>query len=203
MFSSVGIIGSGAVGQAVARRCLAAGIPVVLSNSRGPASLGGIVSELGEAAAAGTVRRAADAELVVLAVPFVTVPDVGEQVDDWSGRVVVDATNHFAQYQPSYAGRVDLGTETGSEWVARQLPGATIIKAFNAMFAIYIEADPHHHDGRQVVFYAGDNHRANTAFASFAHTLGFAPVYVGGLPDGGKLIQLDGPLNGLHAVKQD
>jgi NADP oxidoreductase coenzyme F420-dependent len=125
MFRSVGIIGSGAVGQAVARRCLAAGIPVVLSNSRGPASLGGIVSELGEAAAAGTVRRAADAELVVLAVPFVTVPDVGEQVDDWSGRVVVDATNQFAQYQPSYAGRVDLGSETGSEWVARRLPGAT------------------------------------------------------------------------------
>ena len=125
MFRSVGIIGSGAVAQAVARRCLAAGIPVVLSNSRGPASLGGIVSELGEAAAAGTVRRAADAELVVLAVPFVTVPDVGEQVDDWSGRVVVVATNQFAQYQPSYAGRVDLGSETGSEWVARRLPGAT------------------------------------------------------------------------------
>jgi hypothetical protein len=119
----------------------------------------------------------------VLAVPFVKVPDVGGQVDDWSGRVVVDATNHFAQYQPSYAGRVDLGSETGSEWVARQLPGATIIKAFNAMFAIYIEADPHHH-GRQVVFYAGDDHRANTAFASFGHTLGFALVYVGGLPDG-------------------
>jgi predicted dinucleotide-binding enzyme len=203
MVKSVGVIGAGAVAQAIARRCVAAGIPVRLSNSRGPDSLGDIVDELGPGAEAVTVQAAADADLVVLAVPFPKVPEVVGEITDWAGRVVVDATNQFAQYEPTYAGRADLGNETGSEWVARHLPGAKLIKAFNAMFAFYIAADPRHHDGRQVLFYAGDDPQVNSEFDAFVDTLGFAPVFVGGLRDGGRLMQLDGPLSGLHVVKQD
>jgi 8-hydroxy-5-deazaflavin:NADPH oxidoreductase len=203
MVKSVGVIGAGAVGQAIGRRCVATGIPVRLSNSRGPDSLSDVIEELGHGAEAATVQQAADADLVVLAVPFVKVPDVVGEIADWTGRVVVDATNQFAQSEPTYAGRVDLGDETGSEWVARHLPGATLIKAFNAMFASYIAPDPRHHDGRQVLFYAGDDAEVNAEFEEFADTLGFAPVYVGDLRDGGRLMQLDGPLSALHVIKQD
>jgi 8-hydroxy-5-deazaflavin:NADPH oxidoreductase len=203
MVKSVGVIGAGAVGQAIGRRCVATGIPVRLSNSRGPDSLSDVIEELGHGAEAATVQQAADADLVVLAVPFVKVPDVVGEIADWTGRVVVDATNQFAQSEPTYAGRVDLGDETGSEWVARHLPGATVIKAFNAMFASYIAPDPRHHDGRQVLFYAGDDAEVNAEFEEFADTLGFAPVYVGDLRDGGRLMQLDGPLSALHVIKQD
>ena len=203
MVKSVGVIGAGAVGQAIGRRCVATGIPVRLSNSRGPDSLSDVIEELGHGAEAATVQHAADADLVVLAVPFVKVPDVVGEIADWTGRVVVDATNQFAQSEPTYAGRVDLGDETGSEWVARHLPGATVIKAFNAMFASYIAPDPRHHDGRQVLFYAGDDAEVNAEFEEFADTLGFAPVYVGDLRDGGRLMQLDGPLSALHVIKQD
>jgi predicted dinucleotide-binding enzyme len=203
MVKSVGVIGAGAVGQAIGRRCVATGIPVRLSNSRGPDSLSDVIDDLGHGAEAVTVQQAADADLVVLAVPFVKVPDVVGEIADWTGRVVVDATNQFAQFEPTYAGRVDLGDETGSEWVARHLPGATVIKAFNAMFASYIAPDPRHHDGRQVLFYAGDDAEVNAEFEEFADTLGFAPVYVGDLRDGGRLMQLDGPLSALHVIKQD
>lgn len=203
MVNSVGVLGAGPAGQAIARRCVAAGITVLLSNNRGLDSLSDVVGELGHGAEAATVLQAAAADLVVLAVPFVKVPDVVAQIVDWNGRVVVDATNQFAQYEPTYAGRVDLGDETGSEWVARHLPGATVIKAFNAMFASYIAADPRRHDGRQVLFYAGDDADVNAEFEEFADTLGFAPVYVGDLRDGGRLMQLGGPLNALHVVKQD
>ena len=162
-----------------------------------------LVDELGEGASAGTVAQATDADLVIVAVPFVKVPELAGEVPDWSGRVVVDATNQFAQYEPTYSGFVDLGDETGSEWVARQLPGATVIKAFNAMYADYIKADPRHHDGRQVLFYAGDDDAMNAEFAEFGEALGFAPVLLGGLREGGRLMQLGGPLSALHVIKQD
>jgi 8-hydroxy-5-deazaflavin:NADPH oxidoreductase len=135
VFARVGIIGSGPVGRAIATRALAARIPSVLSNSRGPDTLTELVDELGEGASAGTVALAADANLVAVAIPFVKVPQLSAEVPDWSGRVVDDATNQFAQYEPAYAGVVDLGDETGSEWMARHLVGATVIKAFNVMYA--------------------------------------------------------------------
>jgi hypothetical protein len=178
-------------------------MPVVLSNSRGPNTLTELVDELGGGASAGTVAEAADADLVVVAIPFIKVPELACEVPDWSGRVVVDATNQFANYEPTYSGLVDLGDETGSEWVARHLPGATVIKAFNAMYAEYITADPRHHDGRQVLFFAGDDDAVNAEFAAFGEELGFAPVLVGGLREGGRLMQLGGPLSALHVVKQD
>jgi 8-hydroxy-5-deazaflavin:NADPH oxidoreductase len=203
MFTNIGIVGSGPLGRAVATRAVAAGIPVILSNSRGPDTLTTVVDELGTGVSAGTVAQAADADLVVIAIPFIEVPKLASEVPDWSGRVVVDATNQFAQYEPTYSGLVDLGDETGSEWVARHLPGATVIKAFNAMYADYIKADPRHHDGRQVLFFAGDDHAVNAEFTAFGEALGFAPVLLGALREGGRLMQLDGPLVALHVVKQD
>jgi predicted dinucleotide-binding enzyme len=203
MFTNVGFIGSGPLTQALARHLVAARIPVLISNSRGPDSLTELTADLGENAEAVTVGQAAKADLVVLGLPFLRVPELADIIPDWTGRIVVDATNQFAEYTPNYRGYVDLGEETGSQWVARHLPGATIIKAFNAIYASYIAANPHHADGRQVVFYAGDDATACTDFDQLVSQLGFAPVYVGGLRDGGKLMQLGGPLNTLHVIKQD
>jgi 8-hydroxy-5-deazaflavin:NADPH oxidoreductase len=203
MFDNVGFIGAGPLTQALAHHLVAAGVPVVISNSRGPDTLTEVVAELGDPAQAVTVEQAAKADVVILALPFLRVPQLADIVPDWSGRIVVDATNQFAEYAPDYRGYVDLGAETGSEWVARHLPGATVIKAFNAMYASYLAADPRHPDGRQVVFYAGDDTTACADFDQLLSGLGFAPVYVGGLRGGGKLMQLGGPLSTLHVIKQD
>lgn len=203
VFKTVGFVGSGPIAQALAHHLVAAQIPMYLSNSRGPDSVTDLVADLGDPAQAVTVEEAAGADLVILALPFLRVPELVDVVADWSGRVVVDATNQFAEYTPVYSGYVDLGEETGSEWVARHLPGATIIKAFNAMSASYLAADPRHADGRQVVFYAGDDNAACADFDRLISKLGFAPVRVDGLRDGGKLMQLGGPLSLLHVIKQD
>lgn len=202
MIESVGFIGSGEVARALASHAINAGFRVLISNSRGPATLAEVVSALGEGAHAVTVREAAGADLVIVAIPFLRVPELVDVVPDWSGRIVIDATNQFAQYEPTYAGFVDLGDETGSEWVARHLSGATVIKAFNAMFASYIKVDPHHAEGTQIVFYAGDDAAARTAVAEFVARLGFAPVSVGDLSNGGRLMQLGGSLSGVHALRQ-
>jgi predicted dinucleotide-binding enzyme len=203
MFARIGVIGSGPVGQSLARHVSAAGFPVLIANTRGPLSLAGLVSELGSTSRAVTPRQAAQADLVIIAIPFVRIPELAAEIGDWSGRVVVDATNQFASYQPSYGGYVDLGEQTGTEWVGHHLRGATMIKAFNAMFATYLRPDPRHPEGRQVVFFAGDDDAASAQFAEFVDKMGFAPVYVGGLHDGGRLLQLGGPLSGLHVIKQD
>jgi 8-hydroxy-5-deazaflavin:NADPH oxidoreductase len=203
VFNNVGFIGSGPLTQALAPHLVAAQTPVLISNSRGPDSLGELVASLGDSAQAVTVEQAAKANLVILALPFLRVPELAEIIPDWSGRIVVDATNQFAEYAPAYRGYVDLGEETGSEWVARHLPGATIIKAFNAMYASYLAADPRHSEGRQVVFYAGDDSNACADFDELVSRLGFAPVRVGGLRDGGRLMQLGGPLSTLHVIRQD
>lgn len=157
MFNAAGISGAGPEGRALAAP---ADLAVLISKSRGPDALGEVIAELPPGTTAVTVERAARADLVILAIPFVRVPKLTRAVPNWSGRVVVDATNQFSQYPPEYSGYVDLGEDTGTEWVGRQLPGATMIKAFNAMFASYISPDPRHTEGRQAVFYAGDDEGA-------------------------------------------
>jgi 8-hydroxy-5-deazaflavin:NADPH oxidoreductase len=199
--TTIGIIGAGTIGRALAAHAAKAGHHVLISNSRRPETLVDVASALGPAIEAVSVAKAADADLVVLAVPFVAVPDVAAAVGDWTGRTVVDATNQFAT--ASYEGRANVGQLTGSEWVAHHLPGAHVIKAFNAMAGKYVAADPRHAEGRQVVFHASDDVALNADFAALIETFGFAAVYVGGLADGGRLMQLDGYLSLLHVLKQD
>lgn len=67
----------------------------------------------------------------------------------------------------------------------------------------YIREDPRHTEGRQVVFFAADDDGASTAFAEFVDAMGFAPVFVGGLREGGRLMQLGGPLSALRVIRQD
>ncbi|RMI90592.1 NADP oxidoreductase [Streptomyces sp. ZS0098] len=198
----IGMLGAGTVAQALARHAIRQGHEVVLSNSRGPASLTPLVRELGPLARAGTPAEAAAADLVVLAVGWPRVPEVAASLPRLDGTVVVDATNQFASLPP-YPRIADLGDLTGSEYVASLLPGARVVKAFNALFAQYVAADPRHAAGRQVLFLAGDDPDAKRTVERLADSFGFAPVDLGPLREGGRLIQLGGPLSGLHVLKQD
>ncbi|MGA5440861.1 NADPH-dependent F420 reductase [Streptomyces griseoincarnatus] len=198
----IGMLGAGTVAQALARHAIRQGHEVVLSNSRRPASLTPLVRELGPLASAGTPAEAAAAGLVVLAVGWPRVPEVAASLPRLDGTVVVDATNQFASLPPTPR-IADLGDLTGSEYVASLLPGARVVKAFNALFAQYIAADPRHAAGRQVLFLAGDDPDAKRTVERLADSFGFAPVDLGPLREGGRLIQLGGPLSGLHVLKQD
>ncbi len=91
---TVGIIGAGQLGQAMARTALRAGRPVVIANSRGPESLASMVSALGDGASAATLADAAASGIVVLAVPWARVPEALEGLQ-WNGQIVIDTTNDF------------------------------------------------------------------------------------------------------------
>jgi len=179
-----GTIGAGTIGQAVAGHLVEAGQRVVLSNSRGPATLDEVVARLGPLASAGTVAQAAAADMVFLTVMWPHIPAALAGLPPWDGRILVDTTNQVARLDPIEA--VDLGDQTGSEYVAAHAP------------------DPRHPAGRQVLFYAGDDAEAKATFHEVTDSLGFAPVDMGGLRDGGRLMQVGGgPLSALHALKQD
>lgn len=132
----IGTIGAGTVALAFARQALAAGHQVVLSNSRGPASLQPLVAELGRGASTGTREEAASAEMVLLAVPWPLIPQALAGLPAWDGRILIDATNQFTSLTPAVV--ADLGNTTGSEFVARLAPGARVVKALNTLFAEYI-----------------------------------------------------------------
>lgn len=194
-----GTIGAGTVAQAIAAHLVSAGHRVTLSNSRGPGTLGEVVGGLGPLASAGTVAEAAAADMVFLAVMWPHIPAALAGLPAWDGRILVDTSN-----QADRTGIVDLGQGTGSELVSGHAPGAHVIKAFNTLYAKYIAADPRHPEGRQLLFYAGDDAGSKEKFHGVTDGLGFAPVDVGPLREGGRLMQIGGgPLSALHALKQD
>ena len=199
-----GTVGAGTIAQALAHHLIAAGCPVTLSNSRGPDTLTDLITDLRPLATAGTVAQAAQADIVFLAVPFLAIPAALDGLPDWGGRILVDTTKVLAVTPSGGPELLDLGDQTGSEIAAAHAPGARVIKAFNTVYAGYIAPNPRHAAGRQVVFYAGDDAKAKATIGVLLNQIGFAPVDIGALREGGRLMDVNGgPLSALHILKQD
>jgi hypothetical protein len=192
MADVVGIIGAGRIAQAMTRTARRAGREVVLSNSRGPESLASVVSTLGEGVSAGTVDEAASAGIVVIAVPWGSVPDAVKGLS-WNGQVVIDATNDWAAD--------DLNGRTSSELVADLVAGARVVKAANTLGADVLAADPQEAGGRRVIFLSGDDADAKAAVVALFKDAGFAPIDLGDLADGGELQQIHYPLSGVNLIQ--
>jgi len=126
----IGIIGAGGIGQAFAGQLVKAGYEVVLSNSRGPESLAGLVGALGPRAKAGTRQLAAQADVVVLSVNWVHVPKALADLPAWGGRILIDATNPVLE--PGFR-LAELHGSTSSEVVASLAPGARLVKVGNTL----------------------------------------------------------------------
>jgi predicted dinucleotide-binding enzyme len=196
----IGIIGAGGIAQAVARQGLGAGYEVILSNSRGPESLKAVVQTLGAGAAAGSVRDAAQADLVVLAVQWPNVAKALAGLPNWEGRTLIDATNPTAG--PPDFKLADLGGKTSSQVVASLAPGARVVKAFNTLTVANLSADPREAGGRRVLFMSGDDASAKKEVATVLDRIGFATIDLGSLAIGGALQQFPGgPLPVHNLIK--
>lgn len=128
--TTLGLVGSGEIGGALARLAVDAGYDVVLSNSRGPETLSDLVEELGPRARAATAGEAAAAgDVVAVAVPLGAhraVP-VGPLA---GGKVVIDANNYFPHRDGVFP-ELEAGSTTTSELLQRHLPTSRVVKAFN------------------------------------------------------------------------
>jgi 8-hydroxy-5-deazaflavin:NADPH oxidoreductase len=131
------------------------------------------------------------AEIVILAAPFTAVAEIARAGRDWTGKIVIDATNaiDFPAFTPT-----DLGGRPSSEVVAGQLSGARLVKAFNTLPAAVLAADPSQAGGRRVLFISGNDAEADSKVTTLVEKLGFAPITLGKLAEGGLLQQFGGPL---------
>jgi predicted dinucleotide-binding enzyme len=188
----IGILGAGSVGLAVGRRLTAAGHTVKLSSARGPHALAAVAQGIG--AEAVSVGEAAAADLVVLAVPWPAVPDVLDDLPDWQGRILVDATNPFVTSNPLTL--ADLQGRSASVVVAEHAPGAWVVKAFNSITMANFEKGPGHGGAKRVLFVSGDDVAAKQTVQRLITELGYAAIDLGDLEQGGRMQQPGGSLAG-------
>lgn len=178
----LGILGAGFIGRALATRAVKAGLDVMISNSRGPRTLGSTTVAIG--CRAGTAEEAAlFGEVVAIAVPFHAV-DMLAPVP-LAGKVVLDAANYY----PDRDGPVpilDREEATTSGLVAARLPGAVVVKAFNAILQkdLLAGGDPPGTPGRRALPIAGDDAKAKALVADLHDRFGFDVVDAGLLEEG-------------------
>ena len=150
---NIGIIGAGNTGVNAARLVADAGHEVAISNSRGPESLASLVEDIGTNAHAATVEDTASfGEVVLVAIPFWRYESL--PAEPLSGKIVVDAMNYYVGRD----GRIDFDELTSSELVARRLPDARVVKAFNTVYYETLRTEGSRtHRHRLVFFIAGDD----------------------------------------------
>ncbi|MFE3190057.1 NADPH-dependent F420 reductase [Nocardia sp. NPDC059240] len=181
--TTLGLIGSGNIGGTVARLAVAAGIDVVLSNSRGPETLAELVSELGERARAATPAEAAAAgDIVVVTVPLKAYQQV--PVEPLVGKVVID-TNNYSPGRDGEFADLAAGTATSSELLQRHLPRSRVVKAFNNILFRHLGelARPAGAPDRTALPIAGDDAEAKAAAAQLISALGYDTLDIGTLAD--------------------
>jgi predicted dinucleotide-binding enzyme len=181
--ATIGFIGSGRIGETVARLAAAAGYHVVLSNSRGPQTLQDLAADIGPLASAGTAEQAAEqGDIVVVAVPLRAYRDV--PAVPLAGKTVLDANNYYPQRDGQIA-ELDAGTATSSELLQRHLAGAHVVKAFNNIFFKHLLrlARPHGAPDRSALLIAADDAGAATAATEFLDAIGYDAVQSGTLAE--------------------
>lgn len=127
--ATIGLVGAGHIGSQIARLAIASGYSVVISNSRGPETLSGLIAELGPNARAATAAEAAESgEIVVITIPlkeYRTVP-----VEPLAGKIVIDTNNYYPQ-RDGHMPELDNESTTTSEFLQAHLPTSKVVKAFN------------------------------------------------------------------------
>ena len=181
--TTVGLIGSGKIGGAVAKLAVAAGHPVILSNSRGPDTLADLAGQLGPLARAGTGQEAAEGgDLVVVTIPLRAFRTVGP--GPLAGKVVIDTCNYYPR-RDGQIPELDNGALTSSELIQRHLAGSALVKAFNNIFFKHLEwlSRPSGAPDRSYLPIAGDGAEAKAAVTAFLDSIGYGDVDAGPLAE--------------------
>ena len=139
VMTTIGIIGAGHIGSALARAFSGLGYDVVIANSRGPESLAGLVAELGPKVTAATAADAAAAgDIAVVTVPLKALKDL--PVEPLAGKIVLDTINYYFE-RDGHIDALDRGEATTSGLVQAHLPASKVVKAFNQILASEINTD--------------------------------------------------------------
>ncbi|PYE49951.1 NADPH-dependent F420 reductase [Deinococcus yavapaiensis] len=196
----IGIIGSGHIGSTLARLLAARGHELALANSRGPDSLRELVATLGPNVRAASVREAAShGDVVIEAIPFGRLGDLPS--DELAGKILVTAANYY----PGRDGSIDLEGLAESQYTARLVPGARVVKAFNTIWFKHLaeQGDVSKPlEERRAIFVESDDEDAKRVVSSLIEEIGFAPVDGGTLADSARF-QPDTPLYNQNVTARE
>ncbi|WP_427147068.1 NADPH-dependent F420 reductase [Rhizobium leguminosarum] len=183
---SYSIIGFGNIGQAIAKAFARNSIEVSVATTRDPESFASAAAAIGPTIIPKRLAEAVKADIIFLAVRFESHPEVAKTLPTWQGKTIVDVTNAYG-VPPE-----ELEGQPSSRFIAQAFSGAKLVKGFNHLIAASLGQDPAVKGGRRVVFLASDDDAAAAEIGALAKNLGFAPIELGGLSEGGLLVQARG-----------
>jgi predicted dinucleotide-binding enzyme len=179
------IVGFGKIGQALAHAFARRNIDVTVASRRPAEALMPLAQAIGPTVTAKSLQDALEADMVILALPFGEHRAVASALPSWEGKTVVDAMNAFPVPD-------ELDGLASSAFVAKSFSGARFAKGFNHLIAATLATDPVVEGGHRVVFLSSDDEEAIAPVAALARQLGFAPVKLGKLHEGGALVHARG-----------
>jgi predicted dinucleotide-binding enzyme len=204
--ATIGLIGAGKIGSQLARLAVKNGYDVVVSNSRGPDTLAGLVAELGPRARAATpAEAAAAADIAVVTIPLKHVRQV--PAEPLAGKIVIDTNNYYPQ-RDGHIPELDSETTTTAELLQAHLPKSKVVKAFNHIYAAALTTDgqPPGTKNRRALVIAGDDRDAKAMVTRLIDQFGFDVVDAGPLKEGWR-IQRDtpgyGPRRNAEELRRD
>src|SRR6202045_4407628 len=180
------IIGFGNIGQALAKAFARNGIEVSVATTRAPESFASAAAAIGPGIIPKKLADSVKADIIFLAVRFGPHSDVAKALPTWQGKIIVDVTNAYGVPPEK------LGGQPSSKAVAQAFTGGRLVKGFNHLGAAVLAQDPAVQGGRRVVFLASDDDAAAAEIGALAENLGFSPIKLGGLSEGGLLVQARG-----------
>ena len=183
---SYAIIGFGKIGQALARAFARNNIDVTVATRRPPKAWTPQAHAIGPTVVARSLQDAVEADTIILAIPFWEHREVAKALPSWEGKTVIDATNVLEEFDGLPSSAV----------VAKAFTGARLVKGFNHLPAAALAAEPIVEGGHRVIFLSSDDDDATAPVAALAKQLGFAPVKLGKLNEGGALVQARGRIWG-------
>ena len=184
---SYAIIGFGKIGHALARAFARNGIEVSVATTRDPESFASDAAAIGPTIIPKTLAEAVKADILFLAVRFESHKEVAKALPSWKGKTIVDVTNAYGVPLEQLGGQ-----PSSAKVVAEAFTDGRLVKGFNHLGAAILERDPAVHGGRRVVFLASDDEDAAAEIGELAKHLGFSPIALGGLSEGGLLVQARG-----------
>lgn len=178
----IGIVGSGHIGGTLGILFAKAGYEVLYS-SRHPDTLKDLVKTAGPKACAGTVAEAlAFGDVIVLSVPLKAVPELGAEIKEaLNGKIVIDTSNPYPERDGAIAEEARKEPGGMGTFLARLLPGARIIRAFNTVYFEDLKRTTTRGGEKIGVPIAGDDKEGLEAAVELVERAGLDPVVVGGL----------------------
>lgn len=182
------IVGAGNMGASLVKQLSIAGHEIRVT-ARDIAKAQALAGAHSKVTAAPVAQALGNSDVVIVATGYADAVPALQSLGNLAGKVVIDITNPLTA---DYMGMTIGHTTSAAEEIARAIPDALVVKAFNTVFAPVLAAGPEL-DGNQVqVFFATDSERARETVRALIDSIGFKVVDAGGLKNARYLEPLAG-----------